>query len=588
MEENKIGLVSIKKLNGEPSLEDKTFIIPSYQRGYRWSRLQIMDLLEDIREYDEATDGSFYCLQPLVVKKKEDKWNIIDGQQRLTTIYLILKELNEPLFKLEYEREKYLDTLESISDAEKRITINQTKDELDKEINSRWETFISKDKTKDKIELYYLFQAKLIIFSWIESKTETEKNSFKKKLLENTKLIWYDIGEAEEHRLFENLNSGKIELTNAELIKALFLNNTGHQSNDKEIKQSRIADKFDQIERALREDDFWYFLAGNKEKSSSCINLLFDLMLDTDEKTNDYPKHEQFRTFFYFKDKILYNNKKHLSDIDSYKQAKKEWENVQKVFNTLEGWYKDSTTYNLVGYLRALKKPIELSKIYGIYKKSTEKSAYINELKTRCKASINFDNNKYLNLLFDRNKPEIRNLLLLLNIAALLQKPDEKARFSFTSFHKYNWDVEHISPQNPKNDQEMLKALKKIAKLPDDLISLKDYLEKEERTDDDKTEIEMIKEKYFASADSKTNNVMELYNLTLLSEHDNRGIGNKFFFEKRAQLKEYFQNGSFIPPCSMNVFVKFYTDNPEQLLFWDEKDREAYNKAIEEAINNFF
>ena len=81
---------------------------------------------------------------------------------------------------------------------------------------------------------------------------------------------------------------------------------------------------------------------------------------------------------------------------------------------------------------------------------------------------------------------------------------------------------------------------------------------------------------------------MGIQNLTLLTEHDNRGIGNKFFFEKRQKLQEYYQQGSFIPACSMNVFMKFYSDNPEQMIFWSKDDRKNYSDKIKDTITDFF
>ena len=91
-------------------------------------------------------------------------------------------------------------------------------------------------------------------------------------------------------------------------------------------------------------------------------------------------------------------------------------------------------------------------------------------------------------------------------------------------------------------------------------------------------------DKFFAIDDD----LMAIGNLTLLIAHDNRGIGNGFFFKKRQKLQEYYQQGSFIPACSMNVFMKFYSDNPEQMAFWDKKDRESYKNKIEQTITKFF
>ena len=91
------------------------FIIPSYQRGYRWNDEQVNTLLNDLYEfYDAYTNqtgsvGKYYCLQPIVVKEltpqalaermgdsypyKDDTayYEVVDGQQRLTTIYILLK-----------------------------------------------------------------------------------------------------------------------------------------------------------------------------------------------------------------------------------------------------------------------------------------------------------------------------------------------------------------------------------------------------------------------------------------------------------------------------------------------------------------
>ena len=93
-----------------------TFVVESYQRGYRWSEYEIKHLLEDI---DEIPDGQNYCLQPVVVKNVDGGYELIDGQQRLTTLYLIMKHLTMELdYSIEYvTREgskELLDNIEKI------------------------------------------------------------------------------------------------------------------------------------------------------------------------------------------------------------------------------------------------------------------------------------------------------------------------------------------------------------------------------------------------------------------------------------------------------------------------------------------
>ena len=185
-----------------------------------------------------------------------------------------------------------------------------------------------------------------------------------------------------------------------------------------------------------------------------------------------------------------------------------------------------------------------------------------------------------MQLRYDENKDKVFDLLLLFNIATLNERPQEAVKFSFANLHKYNWDVEHISPQNPQNDDDLKKAVEKFND-NEYLKNLIDALNKEEK---DTNIIEEERAKYFAAGDD----LMGIQNLTLLTAPDNRGIGNKFFFEKRQKLQEYYQQGSFIPACSMNVFMKFYSDNPKQMAFWDKKDRESYKNKLEQTIKKFF
>jgi len=109
---------NILELKKVVELQEYKFFIPSYQRGYRWNTKQVEDLLNDIDEFmPREVDGkknekTWYCLQPIVIKKRQDgQYEVIDGQQRLTTIYLILFYLNSvyteenrsPLFEINYE-----------------------------------------------------------------------------------------------------------------------------------------------------------------------------------------------------------------------------------------------------------------------------------------------------------------------------------------------------------------------------------------------------------------------------------------------------------------------------------------------------
>lgn len=74
------------------------FVVPDYQRGYRWGKQQVKTLLDDLWTAANAQVQADYCLQPIVLKKmfqdgEPAKYELIDGQQRLTTIYILLSYL---------------------------------------------------------------------------------------------------------------------------------------------------------------------------------------------------------------------------------------------------------------------------------------------------------------------------------------------------------------------------------------------------------------------------------------------------------------------------------------------------------------
>lgn len=97
--------LSIKPIS---ELLDEKFYMPAYQRGYRWSERQVMELLNDIKEFqqqaEEGPKEAFYCLQPIVVKQRDDSWELVDGQQRLTTIFIILTYLKDIMTLLGKDR----------------------------------------------------------------------------------------------------------------------------------------------------------------------------------------------------------------------------------------------------------------------------------------------------------------------------------------------------------------------------------------------------------------------------------------------------------------------------------------------------
>ena len=268
---NSIELKSVKDLLG------MSFYIPNYQRGYRWEQTQVIDLLEDILAFSKTRkeEGEIYCIQPLVVSQKDEEdilekckkalsledirrylrgtWNVVDGQQRLTTIYLALCYLEIPnKYEIVYcTREgssKFLLSFGNENTGAERERLNY----------------------EDNIDFFFMYHAYKAIESWFKNHIG-EKDKFKETLLTDVKFIWYHVASDQEIPVFKRLNIGKIPLTDSELIKALFLNrgNFSFESKDVEYIQERIASEWDQIEYRLQDDEFWSFINNiDYEKST--------------------------------------------------------------------------------------------------------------------------------------------------------------------------------------------------------------------------------------------------------------------------------------------------------------------------------
>lgn len=279
MTDTKLELRLVGNISGD-------FFIADYQRGYRWKE-EVEMLLNDISEVEE---GKNYCLQPIVVKRVDDKFELIDGQQRLTTLYLIQKftKTYRPKIQIKY----------SIS-YQTRENSKSYLENLD---------FESINDNPSNIDEHFINGAAQIIKNWFEKFNDEEQtqyasdddaaNDIQTKLNNKVHIIWYEVDSSENStKLFTRLNIGKIPLTNAELVKALFLS---RNNGIDDTKQLEIATQWDTIEKELRNDNFWYFITNEKsEKYATRIELIFNLMANKQV----FDK-ERFRTFFYFSEKI--------------------------------------------------------------------------------------------------------------------------------------------------------------------------------------------------------------------------------------------------------------------------------------------
>lgn len=260
MNHSSIRLTPITDLLTDSQGNPNRFWIPAYQRGYRWSPLQVTQLLDDIwdfiQESDEGSRDLFYCLQPLVIMPHEDgRLEVVDGQQRLTTIYVLLTYLKDILGVL--GKQRFAITFETRGEANEPFLVE-----------------IDLDRAEENVDFFHICEAYQAIVEWFSNRDPSHKLKLLQHLLNddeagrNVKVIWYELGPDDNPvAAFTRLNVGKIPLTNDELIRALFLRRGRSDSIDAAALQLRIAHEWDQLEKALQSDTFWYFLSNNNPLS---------------------------------------------------------------------------------------------------------------------------------------------------------------------------------------------------------------------------------------------------------------------------------------------------------------------------------
>ena len=517
----KVGELTLKSVY---DLLDKNYFIPSYQRGYRWGKRQVQDLLEDL--YAFAIDGrkprdSFYCLQPIVVKECDaatvaenslqsalDKniwYEVIDGQQRLTTIYLLLKYLINA------------DNIDMRGDYGKELF------RISYQTHGRDEDCINEPSRPSNVSpnAYYITQGYKNIADWFASLPETNKKIQQIKsvrtmfwgLLTNTKdmhslnsfgyvqVIWYKTDDDDPIKTFTRLNIGKIPLKNAELIKALFL-----QKRDDDplssVQQIQIAKEWDQIEAALQDGRIWAFLNEGISDIPAHIELIFqvdgekkrealgeeeyirlhgalvpDQKLKPREAANQEKEKEalgkkkfeelygtdEFASFRYFC--TLFENA-------SRDMIDEQWGRAREYYETFLEWYRNPLWYHYIGFLIYCGTPI--LEIYHLYEGKTKKefeSNLVEAIRSRLEVNlkVSADDTAEITtkngdpIIYDnKTKTKLRQLLVLYNIEYIVQKNRGVDRgyllFPFDLFKSENWDIEHVdsyttNPLNQKDQQ---------------------------------------------------------------------------------------------------------------------------------------
>lgn len=595
------------------------FIIPFQQRGYKWTQTNVEELLSDLKNFIDS-DKEIYCLQPLaLVKKDEQTFEVLDGQQRLTTLFLLYKYLmHESPYTFVFE--------------------NDHSNEYDQDLRGRMcflDNILKNNETdaEKNINQWFIFNAyrtiKNIFVVWkklaadenqkIKNKDQQEKakdyeEEFRKLLnagksgKQSVQFIIYWVADEKKHEVFRNLNSGKIPLTNTELIKALLLNRV---SGLGKTRRYEVASEFEQMQQEMQNDHFWYmFNKEDAQNDHSRMDVLFNLVANCKQEDYLIDSRCSFRNYFDNPKKGSLENK---------------WKQVREKFLKLQDLYNDSYTYHYIGFLTYCRGN-SLSNIKLLLDKyeNIDHDEFTEYLKEEIKKIITSTHKHLTDYSYLDNKESLRRLFLLHNIETILQRykylSENKTlnlqhtyeQFPFELLHKQYWDIEHIASKtdsdfnDKESQQDWLESIKKDQQKwfenNEEIIKAEQKYNETGKTEDFK----VLYKKVITLADSEPDSIKEddkdeIGNLTLLDRHTNRGYHNALFPRKRLWIivasglsddKNAYEGKItklYIPPCTRQVFTKAYNKNNDvSLNSWKQKDAELYVMDMEEKLACYF
>ena len=597
---------SVSEIFNDSQLKQIYYNIPDYQRGYEWGENNVRLLLEDLKKFLDKIyisdtdkfleDKLFYCLQHITIISKDngEYYNVVDGQQRLTTIAIILA---------------YFGKADLLKGKLKYSSREDTGEFLNNEIFTRkyWEQNDKEEDVKHKDE-FYIRAAANMVQTWDKEQTwnSNQRKRYIEILLNRTKLI-VNVVSGNEEMIFANINGAKAELDGADLLRAVQITHSSkekyeitHSDNSNEVNEYRVkmGMLLDEINNWCGQKDVRTFLgrflkddsfdkSGFNEKLYP-INYLYRMMYEM-HPDNNMPF--EFRFFEYG------------LDIKGNGVGDDNWEmyiELKRIYGFVRDWYESDEIYHYLSYLFSnFKSKVNFVAIYKTWENSKGKLSFITELKKEISKYIleiyssDGENNEepakeklkndLANLSFSwyHNKESLVKILILLDV---IYSCKSKYRLPINYFVSKGEDIEHIGCQTPNeedlnNREKWLEYIKK----------LNDY-----KFDIDKGRLDEWWEKLLKEQeviDDVTSNIIDelnsyglnsIGNLVLLHSSQNRSYRNASFNTKKSIIIEDYYNDKYsIRPYTLKAFSSNHTS------MWTLEDIKKSTETLANDIIDF-
>lgn len=268
------------------------------------------------------------------------------------------------------------------------------------------------------------------------------------------------------------------------------------------------------------------------------------------------------------------------------------WNEVIDLHSLVMGWYENRDLFHKIGHLIARGRRFD--ELVAVSKDCTKRE-FEALLDARIRDDLNLSPSDLAELRYGNSKAEA--VLLLMNVETVRSMKLSSERFSFKEHAARNWSIEHIHAQNTEQLNRAAQWAEWLRLHRDALVGLPTigHTQRVDLTKRINAVLEDISAEGFKSLEQELSALFSLAgddedidaipNLALLTSEDNSALSNSVFEVKRRNILERDREGSYIPICTRNVFLKYYTEaEGQQIHFWGQHDRAGYLVAVQERV----